>query len=580
MTPSETAARPGETVDVFHRGGFVLVQPANKGHRAGMDAMMLAAAVPSGFSGRLADLGAGAGAAGLAVLSRCKSAEVMLVERAPDMADFARRSISHPANAALSSRASVIECDVTLTGSTRRAAGLADNSFDFAIMNPPFNAPHDRSTPDALKRDAHVMEDGLLEGWVRTAAAIVRPRGGLAAIARPESLGPLLAAMQGRFGAAEIMPIHPREDRPAIRIVVRATRGARRGPAIMPPLVLHDTRPATAMLRAPAPSATAAPRSSATDRSPPRLPLRFGDECLHAMLKIGGFAHVREFFARLLPKSMRSDAVTIPVVRLNGTIQSGGTQFRQNLSLATAAGVLQKAFGIKDAPAVAISINSPGGSPVQSRLIYRRIRDLATEKNKTVIVFVEDVAASGGYMIALAGDEIVADPSSIVGSIGVVSASFGFTELMKKVGVERRVYTAGKNKAVLDPFRPENKEDVERLKQLQLEVHDTFIDMVKERRGSKLKDDPDLFTGLFWTGRRGLELGLVDGLGDMRSWLKERFGAKTKMRLISPPRGLFGRRLGFFGIGGGQQASEIAAAAASGLIDAAEERALWSRFGL
>jgi len=214
---------------------------------------------------------------------------------------------------------------------------------------------------------------------------------------------------------------------------------------------------------------------------------------------------------------------------------------------------------------------------VQSRLIYKRIRDLAQEKNKRVLVFVEDVAASGGYMIALAGDEIIADPSSIVGSIGVVSASFGFPELMKKIGVERRVHTAGQNKSILDPFRPEKKEDVERLKTLQLDIHQTFIDMVKERRGAKLKDNPDLFTGLFWTAGKGLDLGLIDGLGDMRSTLKQRFGAKTQLKLITAQRGLLSR----FGLFGQKApASEIAGAAASGLIDAAEERALWSRFGL
>ncbi|MGN6146321.1 MAG: S49 family peptidase, partial [Mesorhizobium sp.] len=215
---------------------------------------------------------------------------------------------------------------------------------------------------------------------------------------------------------------------------------------------------------------------------------------------------MRRLINRLLPKSWRSDAATIPVIRLQGAIMAGGSQFRPGLSLATTAGLIEKALAF-EAPAVAIAINSPGGSPVQSRLIYKRIRDLATEKNKRVLVFVEDVAASGGYMIALAGDEIIADPSSIVGSIGVVSASFGFPELLKKIGVERRVHTAGQNKSVLDPFRPEKKEDVERLKALQLEVHETFIDMVKERRGPKLKDDPDLFTGLFWTGKRGLDLG-------------------------------------------------------------------------
>jgi signal peptide peptidase SppA len=286
---------------------------------------------------------------------------------------------------------------------------------------------------------------------------------------------------------------------------------------------------------------------------------------------------LRRFLNRLLPKSWRSNVVVIPVVRLQGTIMAGGGQFRPSLSLATTAGLIEKAFSF-DAPAVAISINSPGGSPVQSRLIHKRIRDLAAEKNKRVLVFVEDVAASGGYMIAVAGDEIVADPSSIVGSIGVVSASFGFPELMKKIGVERRVHTAGRNKAVLDPFKPEKKEDVERLKALQLEVHETFIDLVRERRGTKLKDDPDLFTGLFWTARKGLELGLVDALGDMRGTLKQRYGAKTRLKLVSAPRGLLSR-FGLFGSSAGRPA-DLARAAASGLIDAAEERALWGRYGL
>ena len=289
---------------------------------------------------------------------------------------------------------------------------------------------------------------------------------------------------------------------------------------------------------------------------------------------------MRRLLNRLLPKSMRSQAVTIPVIRLHGTIMAGGSQFRPSLSLASTAGLIEKAFAFPDAPAVAISINSPGGSPVQSRLIYKRIRDLAVEKNRKVFVFVEDVAASGGYMIAVAGDEIIADPSSIVGSIGVVSASFGFTELIKKIGIERRVYTAGKNKATLDPFKPEKPEDIERLKALQLEVHDTFIDLVKERRGARLKDDSELFTGLFWTGKKGLELGLVDTLGDMRTVLKDRFGAKTRLHLITPPRGLFGRKLGIFGSSEQPAAADIAAAAAGGLLDVVEERALWSRFGL
>jgi signal peptide peptidase SppA len=218
---------------------------------------------------------------------------------------------------------------------------------------------------------------------------------------------------------------------------------------------------------------------------------------------------------------------------------------------------------------------------VQSRLIFRRIRDLAEEKNKRVLVFVEDVAASGGYMIAVAGDEIFADPSSIVGSIGVVSASFGFQDMIRKIGVERRVHTAGRNKAVLDPFQPEKKEDVERLKALQLEVHETFIDLVRERRAGKLVDDPDLFTGLFWTAKKGVELGLVDQLGDMRSVLKSRYGEKTKLQLVTLPRGLFGRRLGSTASSfGGSAGAGMAAAATDGLINAIEDRALWSRYGL
>ncbi len=284
---------------------------------------------------------------------------------------------------------------------------------------------------------------------------------------------------------------------------------------------------------------------------------------------------------RLVPRRFRASEIEIPVVRLHGAIMTGGSSFRPMLSLASTAGVLEKAFSDKQAPAIALSVNSPGGSPVQSRLIYRRIRDLAAEHHKKVFVFVEDVAASGGYMIALAGDEIIADPSSIVGSIGVVSASFGFPELLKKIGVERRVYTAGSNKVTLDPFQPEKAEDVERLKALQLEIHETFIDMVKERRANKLADDPDLFTGLFWTGTTAASLGLIDGLGDMRCFLRKTYGDKVKLKLIQPQRGLLGRKIP--GVGMNISSAEPAAIAAhlgEGLLSVAEEKALWSRYGL
>ncbi|TPW28130.1 S49 family peptidase [Pararhizobium mangrovi] len=281
----------------------------------------------------------------------------------------------------------------------------------------------------------------------------------------------------------------------------------------------------------------------------------------------------------LLPRRFRKEGVAIPVVRLHGAIMAGGSQFRQNLNLAAVAPLLNRAFADKHAPAVAISVNSPGGSPVQSRLIFARIRDLAKEKNKRVLMFVEDVAASGGYMIAIAGDEIFVDPSSIVGSIGVVSAGFGFQDLIEKIGVERRVHTAGRNKAVLDPFRPERQEDVDHLLRLQGDIHAIFIDMVKERRGAKLVDDDELFTGLFWTGAKGRDLGLVDGFGDMRTVLKERYGENVELKLVARKRSLLRRPTpGVFA--GGLNGAEIASGAVDGLAGYAEERLLWARYGL
>lgn len=228
-----------ETLDVFHRGAFHLVQPALKGHRSGVDAMILASAVPTDFSGRVVDLGSGAGAAGLAVAARCKNAHVLLVERSELMASFARKSVAHPLNTALVSRIGVLEADVSLAGKARIAAGLHDNDFDFAIMNPPFNDAADRRTPDALKAEAHVMPEGMFEKWVRTAAAIVRPGGGLAIIARPGSLRQILDALTGRFGGLKILAVHPRAESPAIRIIISGTRGSRAGLSLVPPLILH-----------------------------------------------------------------------------------------------------------------------------------------------------------------------------------------------------------------------------------------------------------------------------------------------------------------------------------------------------
>jgi signal peptide peptidase SppA len=285
-----------------------------------------------------------------------------------------------------------------------------------------------------------------------------------------------------------------------------------------------------------------------------------------------------DFLKRLVPKRFRKKGTVIPVVRLHGPIMSGGSRFRPALNLSSVAGQLEKAFAMKDSPAVALSINSPGGSPVQSRMIYDRIRALAEEKNKRVLVFVEDVAASGGYMIAIAGDEIIADATSIVGSIGVVSGGFGFPELLKKIGVERRVYTSGENKVILDPFQPEKESDIEYLKTLQHEIHEIFIDMVKARRGTLLADDPALFSGLFWTGRKGLELGLVDRLGSLREEIKTRYGKDARLELVGAQKGLFGRRAP--GIGAFAAPDHIAAQAVAGLAETLEEKALWGRYGL
>jgi signal peptide peptidase SppA len=281
-----------------------------------------------------------------------------------------------------------------------------------------------------------------------------------------------------------------------------------------------------------------------------------------------------------LPARLRRGAAVVPVVRLSGVI-GAVTPLRPGMTLAGVAKMLEKAFATKNARAVALVINSPGGSPVQSRQIYLRIRQLAHEKNLQVMVFVEDVAASGGYMLACAGDEIYCDPSSILGSIGVVGGSFGMTELIRKIGVERRLYTAGEHKAMLDPFLPENPDDVARLKSIQREIHAIFIDLVKKSRGTRLKGADDLlFTGEYWAGETAVSLGLADGIGDLRSTLRARFGDKVLTPVIAPASGmlsgLFGRRAP--GAGSLDIADKLVGLPDE-LISALETRAIWSRFG-
>jgi signal peptide peptidase SppA len=281
-----------------------------------------------------------------------------------------------------------------------------------------------------------------------------------------------------------------------------------------------------------------------------------------------------------IPARLRRGTALVPVVRLSGLI-GAVTPLRPGMSLAGVARTLERAFSMKKAKAVALVINSPGGSPVQSRQIYLRIRQLAAEKKLPVLVFVEDVAASGGYMIACAGDEIFCDPSSIMGSIGVVGGSFGFQELIQRIGVERRLYTAGEHKGMLDPFLPENPDDVARVKAIQREIHALFIALVKQSRGARLKGADDvLFTGEYWAGETSVSLGLADAIGDLRSTLRARYGDKVVTPVIAPATGLLSGLLGRKSAGAGTLASQDGLAGfPDELISALESRAIWAKFG-
>ena len=294
----------------------------------------------------------------------------------------------------------------------------------------------------------------------------------------------------------------------------------------------------------------------------------------------GASQGVMERLMELLPARLRPGIAVVPVVRLSGVI-GAVTPLRPGMSLAGVARTLERAFEVKNAKAVALMINSPGGSPVQSRQIYVRIRQLAAEKKLPVLVFVEDVAASGGYMIACAGDEIFCDPSSIMGSIGVVGGAFGFQDLIKKIGVERRLYTAGAHKAMLDPFLPENPDDVARVKALQREIHTIFIALVKQSRGSRLKGADDvLFTGEYWAGETSVSLGLADAIGDLRSTLRARYGDKVLMPVIAPATGMLSSLLGRKSAGTGALTSiDGIAGLPDELISALETRAIWAKFG-
>ncbi len=268
----------------------------------------------------------------------------------------------------------------------------------------------------------------------------------------------------------------------------------------------------------------------------------------------------------------------VPVLRFSGPIGMV-TPLRPGISMANYASAIEKAFKLSKLPSIVIQINSPGGSPVQSNLLYRRIRQLAAEKEKRVYAFCEDVAASGGYFLAIAGDEIYADASSIVGSIGVISQGFGFVEAIKKLGVERRVYASGANKNILDPFKPEKEEDIARLKSVQQDVHEAFIALVKERRPGKLKGpDAELFSGAFWSGAKAVEMGLVDGIADARAKMQELHGKDVKLTVVTPDKpGLLSR---LRRMSAQDRFTSDSSLWPDDALSALEARALWSRFGL
>jgi len=284
---------------------------------------------------------------------------------------------------------------------------------------------------------------------------------------------------------------------------------------------------------------------------------------------------ISELIAKTPLKRFVEKSPVVAVLPLYGVIASGGGKLRgENINLSGMAEKIEDAFSTKNLSAVALPINSPGGSPVQSSLIFDRIRQLADEKEIPVYAFAEDVMASGGYWLGLCADEIYVNQNSVVGSIGVVSAGFGFTALLEKVGVERRAYSAGENKMKLDPFSPEKEDDVVWLKKLQTEIHENFKDLVKNRRGDRLKKrkDKELFSGDVWTGPKAVELGLVDGIADIRSFMREKYGEKVKFKRFEGRQGFLQRKLGL-GASVGEEAVET-------FIAAVKNQAAWGRFGL
>jgi signal peptide peptidase SppA len=534
-----TGAAADTTADRLLGGRVRLLQP-REGYRVAIDPVLLAAAVEAKPGEHVIDLGCGVGAAALCLLARLPGLTATGLERDPATAEIAR------ANAAANGAAlEVVEGDA--------AAPPPLAPADWVISNPPY---HDAAASDPSPqphRAASTIGTLPLAAWLESARRLLKPRGQLAVICRADRLDALLGGLGG-FGAVRLVPLWPKAGAPAKRILVLARLG-RRTPCWNRGWCCTKRAAATPRRRRRC-CATAADCSRIF---PLGTPIR----------KLGAMTSLPGFLSKLPP--WRKRAPTVAVLRLSGVIGQLGP-LRAGLTGQSLDQSIERAFAPKRLVAVALVINSPGGSPVQSSLIHKRIREVAEKRKLPVLAFAEDVAASGGYWLALAGDEIFADENSIVGSIGVISAGFGFQDAIARLGIERRLYTAGSRKSLLDAFQPEDPEAVARLKAIQVDIHDSFKALVRARRGDRLKGDEDeIFSGEAWTGRRALELGLIDGLGDVRQVLKARWGKDVRIRPVTIQRLPWWRRLG---------RAEAAASLPAQALAAIEERNLWSRFGL
>ena len=531
-------------------GGRIRLQQPVAGYRVAIDPVFLAAAVPAEPHQLVLDVGCGAGAAMLCLAARVPHSRLVGLEMQRDLVRLAGDNIILNG---LEARASVMIGDLL-----HPPPRLSPGAFDHVMANPPFHRHGDAEPAAAFGKSMATVEgDAELADWVRFSLAMVRSKGTVTFIHRADRIDALLGQIAGRAGEVVVFPLWPGQGRAASRILVRARRQVAAPARLAAGLVLHDADGRTL--------GRCGGRAARGSR------VRSLIQWLqHMQIPIWDRMNFRDQFN--LERLWRRGPV-VSVLRFEGVIMP--RQRRGGLSLASHAGAIEKAFRASGLVAVAIVVNSPGGSPVQSALLYRQIRQLADEKHVPVIAFAEDVAASGGYWLALAGDEIFTEETSLIGSIGVISAGFGFYQLLGRLGIERRLHTAGERKSLLDPFLPEDPSDVARLTELQRDIHQSFKEHVRRRRAGKIDEaDETLFTGDVLTGRMAIDRGLVDGIGELRTVMRTRYGDKVRLRPISAER----RRLPFLSrlpFVGREPVSLVAE-----LADWLETRLLWARFGL